>query len=211
MFQSVVCMFVFVNLLVYVFCGPGYVVELSSKDFEHQTQASTGQTTGRWYVFFYEPGRGACVRLLKQWDTIAMQNEMDDVIFAKVDIQRSPDLKERFKIEQTPHLILFRDRKMYTYKGPVIGNTADQFLVSFYQKDYEKMSEEDVPEPVSQFSGYFQGFKIEIKSVRMYIIFGGLVLLAILTAIMLYTKFSDRKSTRLHSSHENPTRIPPSA
>eukprot|EP01023_Acetabularia_acetabulum_P068441 TRINITY_DN9712_c0_g1_i1.p1 TRINITY_DN9712_c0_g1~~TRINITY_DN9712_c0_g1_i1.p1 ORF type:complete len:182 (-),score=15.44 TRINITY_DN9712_c0_g1_i1:130-675(-) len=126
-------------LLSYAVCGPGYVVELTNKNFEHQTQAATGQTTGRWYVFFFEPGRGACIRLLKQWETLAIHNEMDDVIFAKVDIQRSPELKERFKIEQTPHVVLFRDRAMYTYKGPVIGNQADKYLQSFYREGYEKM------------------------------------------------------------------------
>eukprot|EP01023_Acetabularia_acetabulum_P068443 TRINITY_DN9712_c0_g1_i5.p2 TRINITY_DN9712_c0_g1~~TRINITY_DN9712_c0_g1_i5.p2 ORF type:complete len:215 (-),score=22.81 TRINITY_DN9712_c0_g1_i5:153-797(-) len=181
-------------LLSYAVCGPGYVVELTNKNFEHQTQAATGQTTGRWYVFFFEPGRGACIRLLKQWETLAIHNEMDDVIFAKVDIQRSPELKERFKIEQTPHVVLFRDRAMYTYKGPVIGNQADKYLQSFYREDYEKMIEEDVPEPLSQLQGYFQNMKFEHKSVRMYILFGGLFLLFILACVMLYIKYISRQA-----------------
>jgi len=33
----------------------GEVVELTTANFEHLTQASTGQTTGKWFVKFYAP------------------------------------------------------------------------------------------------------------------------------------------------------------
>jgi thioredoxin domain-containing protein 5 len=31
------------------------VIQLNDSNFEHQTQASTGQTTGKWFVKFYAP------------------------------------------------------------------------------------------------------------------------------------------------------------
>ena len=33
------------------------VIDLTDSTFEHQTQASTGQTTGKWFVKFYAPVR----------------------------------------------------------------------------------------------------------------------------------------------------------
>ena len=36
-------------------CVRSEVIELTDSNFEHLTQASTGQTTGKWFIKFYAP------------------------------------------------------------------------------------------------------------------------------------------------------------
>ena len=43
------------------------VVTLTSKTFEHLTQAATGATTGDWFVMFYAPWCGHCRELMPTW------------------------------------------------------------------------------------------------------------------------------------------------
>jgi len=56
-FASSLSSVVFVSILVWMNNAVvnGEVVELTDDNFEHQTQASTGQTTGKWFVKFYAP------------------------------------------------------------------------------------------------------------------------------------------------------------
>eukprot|EP01025_Chloroclados_australasicus_P012402 TRINITY_DN15704_c0_g1_i3.p1 TRINITY_DN15704_c0_g1~~TRINITY_DN15704_c0_g1_i3.p1 ORF type:complete len:232 (-),score=15.16 TRINITY_DN15704_c0_g1_i3:195-836(-) len=177
-----------------VSAGPGYVIELTSKNFEHHTQASTGQTSGRWFVFFYEPTRGACIKLLTQWEDMSMQHQGDNIIYAKVNIANSPEIKERFGITDTPHFILFRDQKMYTYKGPVIGHEASKSLHNFYTLDSWKIDAEEIPQPVSKLGSMTKNLKFDLKVMRVYIIYAGLALLAVLAMIMLVVRSSSRTS-----------------
>lgn len=57
--------------------GPALVearpsIELTDTNFEHDTQASTGGTTGDWLVLFCEPNRFShCSELIPMWEELS--------------------------------------------------------------------------------------------------------------------------------------------
>lgn len=106
------------------------VVELTSESFEHQTQASTGQTTGKWFVKFYAPWCGHCKKLTPIWDELSdVESLKQDFLVAKVDCTQHKDICQRFGIRSYPTLKLFANRQVYDYNG---GRTLDE-LKSFLE------------------------------------------------------------------------------
>lgn len=117
----------------------GEVVILTTENFEHQTQASTGQTTGKWFVKFYAPWCGHCKRLEPVWDELALKIEQkypeDGIVIAKVDVTTNRDLGTRFGIKGFPTLLYFADRKMYSYKGSREMETLKTYVTGGYLKE----------------------------------------------------------------------------
>jgi protein disulfide-isomerase-like protein len=97
------------------------VMDLTDVNFEHQTQASTGQTTGKWFVKFYAPWCGHCKALVPVWkdldERLQEDNPQDGIIIAKVDATKETQVAKRFKVQSYPTLVYFADRKMYPYAG----------------------------------------------------------------------------------------------
>ena len=50
---------------------PTAVRVLTDANFEHLTQASTGATTGDWYLKFYAPWCGHCKNMAPTWESLA--------------------------------------------------------------------------------------------------------------------------------------------
>ena len=74
------------------------VVELTVANFEHLTQASSGSTTGDWFVEFYAPWCGHCKRLMPIWEEVADALKSEDnsyVNIAKVDVPAHRELGNR--------------------------------------------------------------------------------------------------------------------
>ena len=97
----------------------GEVVTLTDDTFEHQTQASSGQTTGAWFVKFYAPWCGHCRAMAGTWAELAAEVEGTGVIVADVDATANPITTDRFKglVKGFPTLLLFRDRGVFKYTG----------------------------------------------------------------------------------------------
>ncbi|KAK3282115.1 hypothetical protein CYMTET_10131 [Cymbomonas tetramitiformis] len=114
------------------------VVVLTDDTFEHQTQASTGQTTGVWFVEFYAPWCGHCKKLTPVWEELAYELK-DQVIVAKVDGTEAFNTMARFRkyglIKGFPTLLLFRDRKVYKYSGKRTLEALIEFATSGYKSD----------------------------------------------------------------------------
>jgi len=112
------------------------VTELTDATFEHQTQASTGQTTGKWFVKFYAPWCGHCKALAPTWEDLSdrlQESDDNDVIIAKVDCTKEKEVCNRFKVTGYPSLKYFADRKMFAYKGARNIDALYDFVTGGYK------------------------------------------------------------------------------
>eukprot|EP00529_Nitzschia_sp_RCC80_P027166 CAMPEP_0113462960 /NCGR_PEP_ID=MMETSP0014_2-20120614/12386_1 /TAXON_ID=2857 /ORGANISM="Nitzschia sp." /LENGTH=287 /DNA_ID=CAMNT_0000354889 /DNA_START=181 /DNA_END=1044 /DNA_ORIENTATION=- /assembly_acc=CAM_ASM_000159 len=123
------------------------IIELTDETFEHQTQASTGMTTGSWFVFFFEnsqqkecgpPCRQISSTLAKLTTDNAPEEAGEDptsstssssladqgIIFASVDCEASPVTCTRFNI-LPPALLYFHKKAMYPYPGGSSSSVGD--------------------------------------------------------------------------------------
>eukprot|EP00929_Paragymnodinium_shiwhaense_P052456 TRINITY_DN26278_c0_g1_i1.p3 TRINITY_DN26278_c0_g1~~TRINITY_DN26278_c0_g1_i1.p3 ORF type:complete len:155 (-),score=47.63 TRINITY_DN26278_c0_g1_i1:32-496(-) len=89
--------------------------------FEHDTQASTGSTTGDWLVVFGEANCQKCEEMVEEMDRIEEDLKQAYALPARVEKKDSKALWKRFKIAKTPTVLLFSHRKMYTYGGGADG------------------------------------------------------------------------------------------
>ena len=126
------------------------VVELTDADFEHTTQASTGQTTGRWVVFFQDLETRPWAALADELAQAAKHPGPllnAGVNVATVDVKANPNLAKRFGVAAGPWR-LFADRQMYIgkLKPGVSTDTMAEFVTGGYLKETVGQR---VPEPQS--------------------------------------------------------------
>ena len=153
-------------LLLLLSLASAEIVELSNDSFEHLTQASTGQTTGKWMVKFYATWCGHCKRLEPVWvslDTELKENHSEKGInVANVDAIQNRDLALRFQVKGYPTLMYFAKGRMYRYQGP----RDLESLVNFVTEGYQTEEGEDVPIPPSWVEVYRKKFLKAVHSNR---------------------------------------------
>jgi thiol-disulfide isomerase/thioredoxin len=164
--QRVAAVGLLVLLAVAGAAAQGEVVTLTDDTFEHHTQASSGQTTGAWFVKFYAPWCGHCRAMAGTWAELAVEVEGTGVIIADVDATANPITTDRFRglVKGFPTLLLFRDRGVFKYTG-----TRDlESLRAFATETFSAKSEKhDVPEPPSAFARYFS---LSTRALAVFII-----------------------------------------
>jgi protein disulfide-isomerase-like protein len=112
------------------------VVVLNDSNFEHLTQASTGQTTGKWFIKFYASWCGHCKKLAPTWEELSNSFEEDQgIVMAKVDAVANRDTAKRFNVKSYPTLLYIADGKLYTYKGARTVEDIKPFLISGYKQE----------------------------------------------------------------------------
>merc|ERR1719330_2063910 len=97
--------------------GKKKLMRLNDENFEHETQAATGSTTGSWFVHFCakhikrcKAGRAALLKIdeeLREEYIIPAYGMKED----------SRWLWKRFEIEEVPITILFHKGWFYRYEG----------------------------------------------------------------------------------------------
>lgn len=132
--------------LVSLASGDSDVVILTSKNFEHLTQASTGATTGDWLVKFYAPWCGHCKKMEPMYEEVATRLK-GEVNVAKVDVPANRELGTRFDIKGFPSLLLLSKGKAYAYKG---RRTVDD-IAEFARGGYQIHQPETVQPPAGIF------------------------------------------------------------
>jgi len=122
------------------------VVVLNNANFEHLTQASTGATTGDWFVKFYAPWCKHCKDLAPIWEEVA--NELKGTVnVAKVDVMSSKELGTRFDIKGFPMLLLLSKGHVYTFKG----RRSQEELVDFARGGFQMHEPQKVRAPLGIF------------------------------------------------------------
>ncbi|XP_019622793.1 PREDICTED: thioredoxin domain-containing protein-like [Branchiostoma belcheri] len=122
---------------------------LFEDNFEHLTQASTGATTGDWLVMFSSESCGDCRMAVPVLDAVATKVKGRQNV-AVVDVEKNPQLKDRFKVAQVPTIIFFRLGKMYTYSLPKLDiPTMKSFMEGWY-KNVRAEAVPGIPTPFDQ-------------------------------------------------------------
>jgi len=124
------------------------VRELTDDTFEHLTQASSGATTGDWFVMFYATNCVECQRLQARWEAVGAKLKTR-LNTARVNRQTNGrTTSRRFAVVETPTFILFRQGKMYRYNIPKYDITS---FVTFATDWFKNARSENVPAPKTPF------------------------------------------------------------
>eukprot|EP00921_Rhytidocystis_pertsovi_P002659 GHVQ01004568.1.p1 GENE.GHVQ01004568.1~~GHVQ01004568.1.p1 ORF type:complete len:284 (-),score=29.95 GHVQ01004568.1:734-1585(-) len=168
--------------------SPATVISLTDQSFEHDTQASTGATTGDWLVLFYSPHCGHCHAVLTVWESVA-RTLHGEVNVAQVDVSVNPTCSSRFS-QSVPTMALFKHGKMCKYL-PTKGRTHDAF-VDFARRGDELVECIPVPSELGVFGSiveHWEAFSKDIYDVYeshteavLAIFLGGGVVGAVLVA-----------------------------
>eukprot|EP00920_Eleutheroschizon_duboscqi_P013817 GHVT01032385.1.p2 GENE.GHVT01032385.1~~GHVT01032385.1.p2 ORF type:complete len:231 (-),score=53.03 GHVT01032385.1:628-1320(-) len=121
----------------------GHVRVLTDKTFEHDTQATTGSTTGDWFIMFSAPWCGHCKAMGPVWEQLATLLA-GRVNVGKVDATQETALSRRFDVQAFPSIILISKGKMFEYSG---GRTLED-LKNFALGDFK--DQEGIPIPEEQ-------------------------------------------------------------
>eukprot|EP00429_Kryptoperidinium_foliaceum_P052260 CAMPEP_0176092912 /NCGR_PEP_ID=MMETSP0120_2-20121206/46552_1 /TAXON_ID=160619 /ORGANISM="Kryptoperidinium foliaceum, Strain CCMP 1326" /LENGTH=196 /DNA_ID=CAMNT_0017426837 /DNA_START=38 /DNA_END=629 /DNA_ORIENTATION=+ len=118
------------------------IVSLNDDTFEHQTQASTGATTGSWLIMMgTAAGCDACTRLKPLFEDLGEDEGLyeSSIVLGSVDVNESPKTAIRFGIQTIPTLLYLHKKKLYRFPA------AKEFVL----EHYTKVPAEDIPAPPS--------------------------------------------------------------
>ena len=155
---------------------------LTNTNFEKNTQASTGSTTGSFFVKFFAPWCGHCKALAPKWEALgdASDPPVRNTLFAKVDCTTNGnEVCSRFKVRGYPTLILFAQGKMYRYSGA----RDEASIRAFAEGGYSEQEGEVVPALPTFFSKIYDSISDDVgdilrqrKNAAVALIFAGIFL-----------------------------------
>jgi len=96
-----------------------------------------------WFVKFYAPWCGHCKHMHPAWVDLAQKycDENGKIQIGQVNADEETELSSQFDIQGFPTLILFKDGKMYKYKGE---RTVEKFA-EFIEKPKENDTGDKIP------------------------------------------------------------------
>ena len=136
------------------------VVRLNERNFEHLTQAATGATTGEWIVNFckFDEDANVCKEMDALWTSLAqrldeMLEENPDgprINVASVDLDKSAWLSQRFQIQHSPTVLLFRHGWMHLFNKRLnihrsMHKATGSDLIAFIEKGWAEAPSMPVP------------------------------------------------------------------
>lgn len=128
---------------------------LTDSNFEQETQAVTGSTSGDWFVKFYAPWCGHCRKMAPAWEELATKLK-GQINVAHLDATTNPQTAKRFGIRGFPSLLFLKDGRMYEHKG----SRSVEELYAFATGGWESTAGKPIPPVMS----WFDWIKEEILS-----------------------------------------------
>lgn len=157
------------------------VAHLTDANFEHQTQASTGATTGSWFILFGSSSCASCSELKPIWEELSMDEVLyeNSIVLGSVDVNESPTTAMRFGIQKIPAFLYLHKKKLYRF--PADGERTGEELKDFVLSKYSHSFSEDIPAPPSAMD--------QIQDVLVKLSDGGMMFYAIvgLGVVMMAT------------------------
>jgi len=124
------------------------VLALNDETFEHDTQATSGATTGDWLLVFGRDGcgaacegaqpavEGAALRLHRTMSVARLERDVD-----------APLTTRRLGVTAFPSAVLIRQGKLYRFEGAFTVEALEQFATG----GYEEVEAEDIPRAKGRF------------------------------------------------------------
>jgi len=131
------------------------VQDLTDNTFEHLTQASTGATTGDWFVLFYTDECEVCRRMAPGLDTLAckLKGRANVARVNKETYGEKTGRRFGLGLDNNPAIIYFRLGKMYRY---VLDKYDPESMTNFVNGFYKNYPAESIPLPKSPFDDLVQ-------------------------------------------------------
>ena len=171
------------------------VVKLVDRNFEHQTQASTGMTTGSWLIWFYK-SRGGTGKINEITDTtkdphVLVEGDQPEssfwtehnIVLSSAHVQLSTDTIRRFQLPKPsqendsddgyPLFVFLHKHKYYVYDGPLEWES----IVDFCLHGYQKVPGKSIPAPRNEFVKVLAILLNDFHPSRLLIVVGVLVVL----------------------------------
>ncbi|CAF1148058.1 unnamed protein product [Didymodactylos carnosus] len=143
---------------------------LDDKSFEHDTQASTGSTTGDWLILFKKNDSKSIESLIMAFEAASFHFR-NRAILAYVDFDLNPLIQKRFHLFTSPTVLLFKRGKMYRFESAAWNKKT---LIEFIENGYLQVKPELIPEEQSAFSSLYENiskyFTITLVIIPMLIL-----------------------------------------
>ena len=129
------------------------VVYLTDETFEHTTQASTGQTTGSWLLWFYNDTAKEEMFFTDAFPALDVWQDIH-VVVAAVNVRKAPQTHQRFlsvKHDPLPALLYLHHGKLYRYPYASSSSSSLTYswsaLLHFCQNPTAVTVGQDIPPP----------------------------------------------------------------
>nr|CAD7401571.1 unnamed protein product [Timema cristinae] len=173
------------------------VRELSDDNFEHLTQASSGATTGDWFIMFYSTDCVDCQRLQARWEAVGAKLK-SRLNVARINRQTSGAVTaRRLEIRDVPTFVLLRQGKLYRYNIPKydVGSFA-----AFATDWYKNARAEPIPVPKSPFDDFTQMIADNIRESPLF----WQIVCGLLVFASIYTIFAKMRTPAKPTSKSQP-------
>ena len=180
------------------------IVSLNDQTFEHQTQASTGMTTGSWLVLFSVPDCPPCEALKPMLEDLGKDEEVFErgIVLGSVDCSESQGVCLRFSTSKLPVLLYLHKKKLYKYPlGTEEFGTSVDGLKSFVLNP--SVEGEPIPDPPSALEAVLKPIMLIAENNPMagYAIMGMAAMMAFTILVLVVTLLksggsSDDKKTK---------------